>query len=128
MAILKYQWVRVASLDRLLLGLADNRNPALTGTLVLPITRYDISDSMFVELVFSSATLELEGTIFVPKGEVIAILKTSDPQDLQRLGYRGRGSAEPAAANLTAETLPPEVSHAITHPTTDPIPDHQPSI
>ena len=124
MAILKYQWVRVASLDRLLLGLADNRNPALTGTLVLPITRYDISDSMFVELVFSSATLELEGTIFVPKGEVIAILKTSDPQDLQRLGYRGRGSAEPAAAtphrgNSTARSVARDYS---SHNRSDPGP------
>ena len=70
MAILKYQWVRVAALDRLLLGLADNRNPSLTGTLVLPITRYDISDPSFVELAFSSSALDLDGTIFVPRAEV----------------------------------------------------------
>lgn len=95
MAILKYQWVRVAALDRLLLGLADNRNPALTGTLVLPICRYDISDPSFVELAFSSPALELEGTILVPRAEVIAILKTDNPEHLQRIGYRGRALAEP---------------------------------
>jgi hypothetical protein len=103
MAILKYQWVRVAALDRLLLGLADNRNPSLTGTLVLPITRYDISDPSFVELAFSSSALDLEGTIFVPRAEVIAILKTANPEDLQRIGYRGRASAEPVDTPATQE-------------------------
>ncbi len=118
MAILRYQWVRVAALDRLLLGLADNRNPALTGTLILPVTRYDLSDPAFVELVFSSAALEVEGTIFVPKAEVIAIVKTDDPEDLQRIGYRGRASAEAAQykdvnqPQNVAETPPVNGSHA----------------
>jgi hypothetical protein len=103
MAILKYQWVRVAALDRLLLGLADNRNPSLTGTLVLPITGYDISDPSFVELAFSSSALDLEGTIFVPRAEVIAILKTANPEDLQRIGYRGRASAEPVDTTAAQE-------------------------
>lgn len=111
MAILKYQWVRIAALDRLLLGLADNRNPALTGTLVLPVTRYDMSDPTFVELAFSSAALDLEGTIFVPKAEVVAILKTDDPEDLQRLGYRGRASAEPAVVDAVTEAPPANGSH-----------------
>ena len=128
MAILKYQWVRVASLDRLLLGLADNRNPALTGTLVLPVTRYDISDSMFVELVFSSAALELEGTIFVPKAEVIAILKTDDPADLERLGYRGRARVETTVENSTADVSPSNGSPAVVDPTRNPPVQNQPLV
>jgi hypothetical protein len=107
MAILKYQWVRIAALDRLLLGLADNRNPALTGTLVLPVTRYDTSDPCFVELAFSSPMLELEGTLFVPKTEVVAILKTDNPEDLPRIGYRGRPLAEPIEAHIDTKDANP---------------------
>ena len=107
MAILKYQWVRVAALDRLLLGLADNRNPALTGTLVLPVTRYDTSDPCFVELAFSSSMLELEGTIFVPKTEVVAIVKTDNPEHLPRIGYRGRPLAEPIDTPIDTENATP---------------------
>lgn len=130
MAILKYQWVRVAALDRLLLGLADNRNPALTGTLVLPVTRYDISDPSFVELAFSSSALELEGTIFVPRTEVVAILKTAAPEDLERIGYRGRASAEPLDtkdAKAVADPPPPNGSHPAANQTpTSPLPNQQP--
>jgi hypothetical protein len=85
---IRYQWVRLAGLDQLLVRLAENRNPSLTGTLVLPLTRYDTSDSAFVELGFSSPALELEGTLFVPKSEVIAIVRTVDPEHLHRVGYR----------------------------------------
>ena len=83
---IRYQWVRIASLERLLIPLAENRNPALTGTLVLPAIRYDSSDSSFVEVVFGNAAAEFEGTIVVPKTEVLAILKTASPEDLARTG------------------------------------------
>jgi hypothetical protein len=87
---IRYQWVRVAGLERLLVPLANNRNPSLTGTLVLPASRYDASDPAFVEVAFSNSNLELEGTVFVPKAEVIAIVKTSDPEDLHKVGYKDR--------------------------------------
>jgi hypothetical protein len=110
---IRYQWVRVAGLERLLVHLADNRNPSLTGTLVLPATRYDTSDSSFVEIVFSSPELELEGTVFVPKVEVIAIVKTANPEDLGKVGYRGRAAAE---ANAAIESQPiPEAPVEITN-------------
>ena len=84
---IRYQWVRAAGLEKLLLPLANNRNPSVMGTLVLPATRYDGSDPSFAEVVFSSAELELDGTVFVPKAEVIAIVKTADPEDLHKVGY-----------------------------------------
>jgi hypothetical protein len=129
LAILKYQWVRIASLDRLLLGLADNRNPALTGTLVLPVTRYDVSDPSFVELAFSSAALELDGTIFVPKAEVVAIVKTDNPDDLQRIGYRGRPLAEPEPAKTDGETPAVDGSPPMVNPPPNsPPPTDQPLV
>src|ERR1035441_8962803 len=54
-----------------------------------------MSDPSFVEVAFRSPAMELEGTLFVPKAEVIAILKTDDPSDLPKIGYR------PALANTT---------------------------
>jgi hypothetical protein len=113
---IRYQWVRVASLERLLTHLADNRNPALTGTIVLPVTRYDTSDSAFMELVFSNPGLQLEGTLFVPKGEVISILKTANPDDLPKVGYQGRSMShcvapEPSAyitSNVAVDAPPVE--------------------
>ena len=63
---IRYQWVRIAGLERVLMSLADNRNPSLSGTLVLPVTRYDTSDGSFVELAFLNPAAELEGLLFVP--------------------------------------------------------------
>ena len=105
---IRYQWVRIAGLDRLLGSLAENRNPSLTNTLVLPATRCNMADSAFAEIVFSSPGLQLEGTIFVPKSEVIAILQTSDPDDLGKVGYKGRAlqSLETIVEPLAA--TPPE--------------------
>src|ERR1700744_3776618 len=92
---IRYQWVRIAGLDRLLMSLAENRNPSLTGTLVLPVTQCVTSDAAFLELTFSSPGMELEGVLFVPKSEVIAILKTTDPKDLSKIGYKGRALSDP---------------------------------
>ncbi len=91
---IRYQWVKISGLDRLLGGLADNKNASLSGLLVLPATRYDTSDSAFVEVAFSCPGLELEGVVFVPKSEVIAIVKTSNPEDLFKVGYTGRSVGE----------------------------------
>ena len=101
---IRYQWVRSAALERWLRHLADNRDPSLTNTFVLPVTRYDISDSCFVELVFSSPALELEGTILVPKTEVVAIVKTTNPEDLPKIGYQGRAFADYLERKPTADT------------------------
>ena len=101
---IRYQWVRVACLDRVLMPLADNSNPALTGTLVLPATEYDTSDAGFVEISFSCPSVGLQGTVFVPKSEVIAIVKTDHPDDLHKVGYTGRGL--PEAAEETAGDAP----------------------
>jgi hypothetical protein len=93
---IKYQWVRTAGLDHLLLVLADNKNAALSGNVILPVTHYNCSDQWFLEVAFSSNYLELQGTLFVPKSEVVAIVKTDDPQDLPKVGYKGRTPPEPA--------------------------------
>jgi hypothetical protein len=106
---IRYQWVRVAGLDRLLMPLADNRNPSLTGTLVLPATHYDTSDTGFVEIAFSSPALELQGTIFVPKSEVISIVKTDHPDDLHKVGYKGRGQVEPMEAKSILDPAPSDL-------------------
>jgi hypothetical protein len=92
---IKYQWVRTAGLDHLLLILADNKSACLSGMLVLPVTRYNTSDQWFLEVAFSNAYLELHGTLFVPKSEVIAIVKTNDPEDLHKVGYKGHSPSEP---------------------------------
>jgi hypothetical protein len=92
---IKYQWVRTAGLDHLLLVLADNKNASLSGMLILPVTCYNTSDQWFLEVAFSNAYLELHGTLFVPKSEVVAIVKTDDPEDLHKVGYKGRSPSEP---------------------------------
>ncbi len=99
LATIRYAWVRLAGLERLLLHLAENRNPALTGTIILPVTRYDMSDSIFVEFSFSHPGLDLHGTIVVPKTEVITIVKTDLPEDMGKLGYSGRALTN--ATNLS---------------------------
>ena len=91
---IRYQWVKISGLDRLLGGIADNKNASLSGLLILPATRYDTSDSTFVEVAFSCPAMEVEGIVFVPKTEVIAIVKTVDPEDLFKVGYTGRGMGE----------------------------------
>ena len=91
---IRYQWVRTAGLDHLLLILADNKNASLSGMLVLPVTRYNSSDQWFLEVAFSYLDLELHGTLFVPKSEVVAIVKTDDPEDLPKVGYKGRAPTE----------------------------------
>lgn len=106
---IRYQWVRTAVLERLLLHLADNRNPSLTGTLVLPVTRYDMSDPSFLEVAFSSPEMELEGILLVPKSEVIAILKTEDPSDLFKVGYKGRPTSEAMDLMSSPNPPPPDV-------------------
>ncbi len=103
---IRYQWVRLAGLEQLLMRLAENRNPSLTGTLVLPLTRYDTTDSTFLELGFSSPALELEGTLFVPKAEVIAIVKTVDPEHLHKVGYRKHTYGDFLDAKAHAEPPP----------------------
>jgi hypothetical protein len=92
---IKYQWVRNAGLDHLLLILADNKNASLSGMLILPVTSYNTSDQWFLEVAFSNAYLELQGTLFVPKSEVVAIVKTDDPEDLHKVGYKGHSQSEP---------------------------------
>jgi hypothetical protein len=106
---IRYQWVRTAGLERLLLHLADNLNSSLTGTLVLPVTRYHMSDPSFVEVAFRSPAMELEGTLFVPKAEVIAILKTDDPSDLPKIGYRGRAASDAMDLECVPHPPPPDV-------------------
>ena len=91
---IRYSWVKISGLDRLLGSLADNRNASLSGILVLPATHYDMSDSTFVEVSFTSPALELQGIVFVPKTEVIAIIKSSSPEDMHKVGYKGRSPAE----------------------------------
>jgi hypothetical protein len=103
---IRYQWVRIAGLERVLMGLADNRNPSLSGTLVLPVTRYDTADASFVELAFCNPAAELEGLLFVPKAEVIAILKTTDPDHLPKVGYRGRVSEQVLDTSFVIEAAP----------------------
>jgi hypothetical protein len=108
---IRYQWVRVAGLERLLMPLANNRNPSLTGTLVIPATRYQIEDSTFAEIVFSNSGLEIEGTVFVPKTEVVAIVKTADPEDMHKVGYEDRSRTEqleetPIATTPVTDALP----------------------
>ncbi len=92
---IKYQWVRTAGLDHLLLILADNKNASLSGMLILPVTRYNTCDQWFLEVAFSNLYLELHGTLFVPKSEVVAIVKTDDPEDLPKVGYKGHAPPEP---------------------------------
>ncbi len=124
LATIRYQWVRVAGLEKLLMPLAENRNPSLTGTLVLPATKCIMSDPDFVEIVFSSPALELEGSLFVPKAEVVAIVKTTNHEDLSKVGYRGRATPESVEYRPTAGTVPatdqtdpvtqPELAPAVT--------------
>jgi hypothetical protein len=104
---IRYQWVRVAGLERLLMPLAENRNASLTGTLVLPATRCVLSDSSFVEIVFSSPAMEVEGSLFVPRAEVVAIVKTAKPEDMYKVGYRGRPPAEPIEPEPVVDGPPP---------------------
>lgn len=108
---IRYQWIRLASLERLLAPLANNRNPQLTGTLVLPATRYDTSDSAFVEVAFGSEALEVYGTIFVPKTEIVAIVKTDAPEDLGKVGYKGPPLNEPIAAEPAPAPPVPNLSN-----------------
>jgi len=104
---INFQWVRHAGLEKLLVPLANNRNPSLTGTLVLPATHYDGSDPSFVEVVFSSPELELDGAVCVPKAEVIAIVKTSAPEDLHKVGYMERATSSGILTASPVDT-PPE--------------------
>jgi hypothetical protein len=53
--------------------------------------------------------MELEGTLFVPKAEVIAILKTDDPSDLPKIGYRGRAASEAMDLECVPNPPPPDV-------------------
>ncbi len=110
---IRFQWVRIAGLERLLMPLADNRNASLTGTLVLPVCRYDTSDSAFVEVVFSSSAMEVEGTLCVPKTEIIAIVKTTDPEQMHKVGYRGRPKVEEIEPECVVldESTPTEVAN-----------------
>ena len=92
LATIRYQWVRVAGLEKLLMPLAENRNPSLTGTLVLAATSCNTSDPGFVEIAFSNPLLELEGSLYVPKAEVVAIVRTHNPNDMYKVGFKGRSS------------------------------------
>jgi hypothetical protein len=92
---------------------------------VLPVTRYDTTDASFVELAFCNPAAELEGLIFVPKAEVIAIIKTIDPDHLPKVGYRGRVSEQAldtsfilqeAAAEIAPIELPAEEPSSIAKP------------
>lgn len=107
---IRFDWVRSAGLERLLGAIADNRNPSVSGILILPATRFNTSDSTFIEIAFSSPALELEGTIHVPKSEIIAIVKTDMPDDLCKVGYRGRAVSEEAERKSMFDRQPANLS------------------
>lgn len=88
---LRYQWIKNSALDRLLMPLAENKNPSLSGLLVLPVSRFDLSDNHFVEVAFTQAQLEFEGVLYVPKTEMLAIVKTMKPEDMEKVGQRTLG-------------------------------------
>ena len=88
---IRYQWVKNASLDRLLLTMAENKNPSLSGLIVLAVSRYDLSDSYFAEVAFTQAHLEFEGVLYLPKTEILAIVKTMNPEDMEKVGTRTLG-------------------------------------
>lgn len=88
---IRYQWIKNSSLDRLLMPMAENKNPSLSGLLVLPVTRFDLSDNHFAEVAFTQAQLEFEGVLYVPKTEMLAIVKTMKPEDMEKVGHRTLG-------------------------------------
>jgi hypothetical protein len=60
--------------------------------LVIPVTRFDISDHSFVEIVFWPRVLADQPVksvkAFIPKQEVALILELKSPDALPVLGYR----------------------------------------
>ena len=87
---IRYQWIKNASLDLYALHGREQESLALRADRAGSQPLH-LSDSYFAEVAFTQAQLEFEGVLYVPKTEVLAIVKTMKPEDMEKVGTRTLG-------------------------------------
>jgi hypothetical protein len=56
---------------------------------VIPVSRFDLSDSHFVEIEYYPRVLvDKWARVFVPKDQVVSVVQLESSEDLGKIGYR----------------------------------------